>query len=306
MPKLLSGTKVRDELIIGLTKKFESAKITASSAIELAIIQVGNRPDSNSYIQAKVNFAKKVGINALLINLPDSVSESEIIEKIKECNSDSKVKGIIVQLPLPADINKDNVINSIDVCKDIDGLTASNVRLLSLGRPEAIVPATARGVMELLKYYKIFLNGKKVTVIGRSALVGKPIAQLCTNAGAVVTVAHSKTIDLIKETKSANIIIVAVGKKNLIRSEHVTEGQVIIDVGINRNDQSEIIEISNIEKPKKVVGDVDFEAVSKVIGSSGAISPVPGGVGPMTVLCLFENLADICGNDICDKMSVLI
>ena len=289
-PKILYGSTIRDERIIELVKKFQSTKKTP----EIGIVQVGNRPDSVAYIQVKIAFAKKVGVDVRHIHLPESATEVEIIEKIKECNLNSNIGGIIVQLPLPADINKDNVINSIDVCKDIDGLTATNMRLLSLGRPEAIVPATARGVMELLKYYKVPLKGKKITVVGRSALVGRPTAQLCTNASAIVNVAHSKTVDLVKETKDADIIIVAVGKKNLIKAENVKVGQIIIDVGINRNDQVEI-------GAKKMVGDVDFESVAKVIGPNGAISPVPGGVGPMTVLCLFENLADIYG-----KMSSLI
>ena len=285
-PKILSGIIIRDERILELKKKFQLVRKTP----KIAIIQVGDRPDSTAYIQVKINFAKKVGVIAQHIHLPDSISESEIIEKIKECNLDSSISGIIVQLPLPMNINRDKVIDSIDSSKDLDGLTSLNKELLSENNVNVVTPATARGVLELLKYYKIELKDKKITIIGRSALVGKPIAQLCTNVGALVTVAHSQTPDLIKETKGADIIIVAVGKKNLIGAEHVKKGQVIIDIGINRDDRPET-------GVKKIVGDVDFDAVSKVIGNTGAITPVPGGVGPMTVMCLFENLADILSRD---------
>jgi len=271
-PKILSGTVVRDIRLAELVNRFEILKPTP----EIAIIQVGNRADSTAYINAKINFAKKVGVVVHHIHLIDSkekITQEKIIAEIQRCNSNPLIKGVIVQLPLPEHVNKDEVINSIDPCKDIDGLTATNMRLLSSGRTEAIVPATARGVIELLKYYMINLKNKKVTVVGRSALVGRPIAQLCVNAGAIVSVAHSKTVDLVKETKDADIIIVAVGKENLIKAENVKPGQVIIDIG----------------------QDVDFENVTKVLGKSGSITPAIGGVGPMTVFCLFENLADICG-----------
>jgi len=290
MPKLLSGIKVRDEVILELKKKFEANSATGSAA-ELAIIQVGNRADSTLYIQAKTNFAKKIGVVVRLIHLQDSalqkITQEQVISEIGKCNKDSSIKGIIVQLPLPDGFDKEKIIDTIDPKKDSDGLTSVNKKLLLEGNSMAIVPATARGVMRLLKYYQIDLVGKKITVVGRSELVGKPIAILCKKAGAILTVAHSKTTDLAAETKNADIIIVAVGKKNLIRTEHVSPGQTIIDIGISRDG---IVGESN----KKIVGDVDFEAVSGVIGSTGAITPVPGGVGPMTVLALFENLADAC------------
>ncbi len=267
-PKILSGIDAREARLprlIGALKKIKPMP-------GLAIIQVGDRADSTSYIKAKMAFAEKVGINARHIHLVESVSQETLIGEIKKLNSDPSVKGIIVQLPLPAQIDRDIVINTIEPCKDIDGLTSTQVVRLSEGRPNAIVPATARGVMDLLDYYKIDVNGKRVTVIGRSALVGKPLAQLFKNAGSIVTVAHSKTVDLVAETSSADILVVAVGKANLITARHVKPGQIIIDIG----------------------RDVDFEAVKTIIGSTGAITPGIGGVGPMTVLALFENLADVC------------
>lgn len=281
--EILSGNKIRDERLVLLAKIFSNIKPTP----ELAIIQVGDRPDSTSYIGAKIDFAKKLGVVVRHIHMPINVDQIKVIEEIKKCNSDTGVRGIIVQLPLPANIDRDAVISAIDPEKDIDGLTPTNVYLLSIDDQNAIIPATARGVIELLSYYKIPLQEKKITVIGRSALVGRPIAQLLSNMGSVVTVAHSKTEDLVKETQEADIVIVAVGKSRLIGPKHVHRGQVIIDVGINRDGEVDIK-----TGRSRLIGDVDFEAVSHIIGSSGAISPVPGGVGPMTVLSLFENLAD--------------
>ncbi|MDD5165156.1 MAG: bifunctional 5,10-methylenetetrahydrofolate dehydrogenase/5,10-methenyltetrahydrofolate cyclohydrolase [Candidatus Pacebacteria bacterium] len=283
-PRILSGNTVRDSRLVELIKKF--SEITPTP--ELAIIQVGDRPDSAAYIKAKISFAQKVGVVAHHIYLPENASQEDIVIEIKKCNENKLIKGVIVQLPLPAHIDRDVVINTIDPHKDIDGQTAFNMQCLREGRPDAIVPATARGIRELLSYYNIDINNKKVTVVGRSALVGTPVAQVFARYRAVVTVAHSKTIDLMKETSSANVIIVAVGKPRLISTEHVRSGQVIVDVGITR--EGEV----GLDTKTKLVGDVDFDKVSKVIGSTGAITPVPGGVGPMTVLGLFENLLDAC------------
>ncbi len=282
--KILSGTVVRDVRIIELIKKFKAIL----PAPKLAIIRVGNRSDSTAYIGAKMAFAKKVGVTACHIHLDENINQQKIIDEIEKCNRDESIKGIIVQLPLPIGINRDVVINTIDPRKDIDGLTATNIELLTLGRPNAVVPATARGVIELLNFYNIQIKDKKITVVGRSQLVGKPIAQILLNKGAHITVAHSKTIDLVTETRGADIIITAVGKPNLITVDHVSKDQIIIDVGISRDGELDVKTGKN-----KLVGDVDFDSVEQVLGEGGAITPVPGGVGPMTVLCLFENLADI-------------
>lgn len=281
-PRILSGNIVRDIRLIELVKEFSEIK----PAPELAIIQVGDRPDSAAYIKAKILFAEKVGVIAHHIHLPDSSAQDDVISEIKKCNENQLIKGIIVQLPLPSRLDRDAIINAILPRKDIDGQTAFNVQCLHEGRPDAIVPATARGIKELLSYNKIDIKNKKVTVIGRSALVGTPVAQVFAHDGAAVTVAHSKTLDLTKETVPADVIIVAVGKPRLISAEHVRSGQVIVDVGITR--EGEV----GLDYKAKLVGDVDFEAVSKAIGPTGAITPVPGGVGPMTVLGLFENLLD--------------
>ena len=280
-PKILSGKTAREALVGDLTRIFKNQ----IPAVELTIIQVGNRDDSASYILAKKNLAETLGVIVHHIHLPETISQIDLITEIQKNNTNSAVKGIIVQLPLPAYLDREIVINAIDPCKDIDGLTAINIQRLSEGRPNAIVPATARGVKELLLYYGIDVRAQKVTVVGRSALVGAPIAEICRGSGAIVTVAHSKTIDLIKETIDADILIVAVGKQKLIGAKHVHPGQIVIDIGTNREDDNTL------------VGDVDFESVSAILGPTGAITPVPGGVGPMTVLGLFENLADIVMSD---------
>jgi len=196
--------------------------------------------------------------------------------------------GIIAQLPLPKNLDEQAVLDSIDLAKDADAIASTNVKKWTLQdagsykvQDVILYPATARGIGELLDFYKIPLNGKKVCVIGRSPLVGTPIAALCRAKGAKVTVCHSKTVDLMKETLASDVIISAVGKAGLITAEHVHIGQIVIDVGLSRAE-------------RHLVGDVDFEKVSAVLGDKGAITPVPGGVGPMTVFALFENLVD-CG-----------
>jgi len=270
---IIDGRKVRSERMPKLIEKISSFSFVPM----LAIIQVGGRADSTSYIRAKKVFAMKIGVNEKHIKLPENISQEKIIEAIEECNKDQNIHGIIVQLPLPEYIDRNLVINSVDPKKDVDALTAVNVEKWQKG--EGILPATARGVRELLDFYNIDLNEKKVTVVGRSELVGRPIALMCQNKGAIVTICHSKTEDLITETKKADIVICAVGKLGLIGAEHVKLGQIIIDVGINRKTDGTL------------AGDVDFESVKNIVS---AITPVPGGVGQMTVLALFENLADLC------------
>ncbi len=298
--QILDGREAREALLPKLIEKIRRLPFVPT----LAIIQVGERPDSNSYIRAKKNFAEKIEVKVRHIQVPENIPQADLIQIIEECNADSNIQGIIVQLPIPAHLDRDTVINTIDPKKDVDALTVDSIQKWSEG--EDILSATARGVRELLNYYKIDLHDKKVTVVGRSELVGKPIATMCKNEGAVVTVCHSKTVDLGAETKPADIIICAVGKPELIRAEYVREGQIIVDVGINEifdesleNESKNGLkaesnkEIANDPMRRKLVGDVDFESVKNIVA---AITPVPGGVGQMTVLALFENLADICSS----------
>jgi methylenetetrahydrofolate dehydrogenase (NADP+)/methenyltetrahydrofolate cyclohydrolase len=264
---LLDGKIAREHYVQLLTERVGGLSVKPC----LTIIQVGNRPDSDSYVKAKKSFAEKIGITINHIQLDEKISQQEVLAEIKKYNEDDSTQGIIVQLPLPEHIKSDIVLESVNPKKDVDGLTCN----------PKFMPATARGVKELLKFYKIELQNKKVTVLGRSKLVGSPIATMCHEEGARVTVCHSKTENIPEKTKDADIVIVAIGKPQLINENYLVKGQIVIDVGITRH----------IEEG--LVGDVDFEKVKDMVAM---ISPVPGGVGQMTVLALFENLIDACYN----------
>lgn len=281
---ILDGRATREALLPEL-----NARIRALSYVPtLAIIQVGDRPDSTAFIRAKNSFAKKIGVNSKHIKVSEDVSEAELVSIIDENNADRSVHGIIVQLPLPVALDRDRVIDAIDPRKDVDALTATSVKRWLAGREDAIMPATARGIRELLSRYAIDLFDKRVVVVGRSMLVGKPIIAMCLDQNATITVCHSKTPDLKKETKLADVIIVAAGRPGLITAAHVRKGQVVIDVGINTVSGEKLDEEID---GTVLVGDVDFKKVEKKVA---AITPVPGGVGPMTVYGLFANLADLC------------
>jgi methylenetetrahydrofolate dehydrogenase (NADP+)/methenyltetrahydrofolate cyclohydrolase len=270
---LIDGRAAREALLPDLQKKISALKQVPT----LAIVQVGERADSTAFIKAKQSFAKKIGVNEKHIHLSEKTSEAEVIEVVKSLNADSSVQGIIVQLPLPSGIDSDKVIESVDPAKDADCLTQVNMEAFKAGK-STIMPATARGIKELLGHNNISLTGKKVTVVGRSRLVGTPIALMCERAGAQVGIAHRATPDVPLLTANSDIVIVATGQPLLISLKHVKPGQVIIDVGITRTPDHGL------------VGDVDFDAVKEIVS---AITPVPGGVGPMTVFALFENLVDL-------------
>ncbi|OHA16329.1 MAG: hypothetical protein A2830_00285 [Candidatus Taylorbacteria bacterium RIFCSPHIGHO2_01_FULL_44_110] len=270
---ILSGLVARAARVSRLVEKVKKL----SYIPQLAIIQIGDRSDSTAYIKAKMAFAKKIGVDIKYTNFKETISQPEVLAAVKNLNVDHSIQGIIIQLPLPADIDRATIIEAIDPTKDVDGLTSTNYDKLLSGDTFAIVPATARGVKELLAYYLISLKGKRVAVVGRSRLVGAPIAVLCRNDGAEVMVCHSKTVNLADETKKADIVIVAVGKPGLIGADHIKKGAIVIDIGISKMPDASL------------KGDVDFEAVKDI---ASAISPVPGGVGPMTVLGLFENIID--------------
>lgn len=280
-PLILDGRVLRDRGIVRLKQAIaESGKKPT-----LAIVQVGNLAESNAYIEQKRKFAEKIGAGFLHLKFPEEVVESMLIGQIEKLNQDRAVQGIIVQLPIPFWLNKQKIIDTIDVAKDTDGLTSENKKLFEAGEPRA-VPATARGVLSLLKDYGITVKNKKVTVIGRSALVGAPIATLLVQEGAVVTVCHSQTENVPEKSRAADILIVAIGRPRFVTKEYVSSGQTVVDIGINS------IEGAKLEEEilrRRLVGDVDFEGVKNIVG---AISPVPSGVGPMTVLSLFENLVD--------------
>ncbi len=277
---ILDGQKARDAKADILSKK-----ITGFSAVPtLCIIQVGTREESTLYIEQKKKFGAKVGAQVVHEQFPEDVSEKTLLDFIATKNADTNIHGIIVQMPLPKHLNPLVFCNAILPEKDIDGLGAVNTALLAEGKPMHI-PATAKGVLSLLNFYGIDPKGKHAVVVGRSHLVGKPTAALLLNSGATVTVCHRGTLDLSQETKSAVILVVAAGVPRLIGKNQVSPGQTIVDVGINTVLGDHLEE----EIPKrKIVGDVSFDEVLPIVEN---ISPVPGGVGPMTVLSLFENLA---------------
>jgi methylenetetrahydrofolate dehydrogenase (NADP+)/methenyltetrahydrofolate cyclohydrolase len=217
-----------------------------------------------------------LGITVKHIQLHEDISEDELLKNIQQCNNDESINGIIVQLPIPKHLNKRKILDSIAPSKDVDGLGSVQSGLLYTDNEEAILPATARGVISLLQHYNISLEGRSVCVVGRSLVVGKPLATACLKKNATVTMCHSHTKNLENFTKNSDIIIVALGKPNYIDSKYVRDGQVIIDVGIHKIDN-------------KICGDVDFDSVKDIVS---AITPVPGGVGPLTVASLFENLVN--------------
>lgn len=270
---LLDGKNIADEKSAELKLEFEKLDIPAS----LLIVRVGEDAASDVYVAKKVEFGEKVGVNVKVVHLAESVSEEEVLAEIEKGNNDKSIDGIIVQLPLPEKLNKEKIINSINVEKDVDGLTAKNLwRLMNDG--SGIIPATARAVDLILNKFNIDVSGKHIVIVGDSILVGKPMAIHFLNRDATVTICHDKTRDLAQYTKQADILISAVGKPSLINNFHVSEGQVVIDVGISRLGDG------------RVVGDVDFDSVKDIVS---AITPVPGGVGPLTVFSLFENLVKV-------------
>lgn len=239
----------------------------------LAVIIVGNDPASRIYVNSKKKACEEIGIQSFEYALNEDVSEKELIELIHKLNNDDKVNGILVQLPLPKQIDEDKVINSIDPKKDVDAFHPVNVGKLMTGNP-VFLPCTPAGVMELIKESGIDITGKECVVIGRSNIVGKPMAILLLSQNGTVTVCHSKTVNIEEKIKNADIIVAAVGKPEFVKGNIIKPGAIVIDVGINRLEG------------KKLVGDVEFDAASKV---ASAITPVPGGVGPMTIAMLMKN-----------------
>jgi len=244
----------------------------------LAVVLVGDNPASEVYVRNKVKQTEKAGMVSIEHRLPESTSESELIELVNSLNNDEDIDGILVQLPLPNHIDENSIINAISPSKDVDGFSIPNVGLLSTSG-EGLIPCTPLGCLLLLKDYLGNLAGKTAVIVGRSNIVGKPMAQLLIKENCTVTIAHSKTIGLPDVCKDADILVAAVGRPKFVKAEWVKKGAVVIDVGINR-----LPAVG--DKKSKLVGDVDFESVSKVCS---AITPVPGGVGPMTIACLLRN-----------------
>lgn len=242
----------------------------------LDVILVGENPASMSYVKSKIKATEYCGFEGELIRLPETTTQEELLRIIRERNENDKVDGILVQLPLPKHIDEQAVINTIAPEKDVDGFHPANVAKLWLGQ-DAIVPCTPKGIMALLEQINTSFEGRNAVVVGRSNIVGKPVAKLLLDKNCTVTIAHSRTANLAKVCRNADILIVAVGRAQMITAEMVGPGATVIDVGINRTDDG------------RLVGDVDFNAVAPI---AGAITPVPGGVGPMTIAMLMRNTID--------------
>ena len=272
---IIDGKKTAAELREELKKKITELKSTYNAIPGLTVILVGEDPPSKIYVKNKEKFAKEVGMNSEVIRYPEKVEEKVVLNKIRELNNDKKVSGILVQLPLPKHIDKRKVIETILPSKDVDGFHPMNVGNLSSGYDSSI-PCTPLGCYLLLKKVEKNLNGMHAVMIGRSNLNGKPMTQLLLKENCTVTITHSKTKDLKAECSRADIIIAAVGRPKLVKGDWVKKGAIVIDVGINKTDSG-------------LVGDVDFDEVSKV---AKAITPVPGGVGPMTIACLLSNTVE--------------
>ena len=272
---IIDGKKIAAELREELKKNVVELKSTYNAIPGLTVILVGEDTPSKIYVKNKAKFAKEVGMNSEVIRYPADLEEKLLLNKIKELNKNNKVSGILVQLPLPKHINKRKVIETIDHEKDVDGFHPINVGNLSSGY-ESSIPCTPLGCILLLKKVEKNLSGKHAVVIGRSNLNGKPMTQLLLKENCTVTITHSKTKDLKAECLRADIIIAAVGIPKLVKGDWVKKGAIVIDVGINKTDSG-------------LVGDVDFDEVSKV---AKAVTPVPGGVGPMTIACLLNNTVE--------------
>ena len=275
MSKNIDGKKISLEVKEELKKEISLLEVKPS----LVVISVGDDPASKVYVRQKEKCAKYVGINYTHLNY-DHIEDDELIKKIEELNNDKNINGIIVQLPLPKGMDSTKIVNSINPEKDVDGLTYINSGRLLNGE-KCLVSCTPKGIMHLLKHEKIDLEGKNAVVVGRSILVGKPMMNLLINANATVTLCHSRTKNIEKITKKADVLIVAIGKKHFITRDMVKRGSVIIDVGINRVED-------------KLYGDVFYDDVYDKVKK---ITPVPGGVGPMTVVMLMSNVLEAYKNN---------
>lgn len=272
MAKIIDGKQISLDIKNELKEKVAKYK-EQGIEITLAVVKVGNDPASAVYVRNKEKACEYVGINSKTLALPEETTEEGLLNVVKELNEDKNVNGILVQLPLPKHIDESKVLLTIDSTKDVDGFHPVNVGKMVIGE-DTFLPCTPAGIIEMIKRTDIDIEGKECVVIGRSNIVGKPMAMLMLKENATVTIAHSRTKDLKEVTKRADIIVAAIGKAKFVTADYVKEGAVVIDVGMDRDENG------------KLCGDVDFESVSKV---ASAITPVPGGVGPMTVTMLLVN-----------------
>ena len=284
MTKIINGKEMAQNLRNSLKKEIAELKNKFNAVPGLAVVQVGDVAASSVYVKAKTRNAKEVGIEVIDHHLNDSITESELLNLINKLNNQKNVNGILVQLPLPKHINEQNILDSINPEKDADGFHPLNVGKLSIASKNdesLLIPCTPYGCLLMLKEVGVELSGKNAVVVGRSNIVGKPMAQLLIKESCTVTIAHSKTKNLTEVCKKADILVAAVGKAEMINGDCIKNGAIVIDVGINRIKKQVNGEIKN-----KLVGDVNYIQAEKI---ASAITPVPGGVGPMTIPCLLRN-----------------
>lgn len=273
MYKLIDGKRLAHEMRAGIKESVEKHKAESGKDIGLAVVLVGEDPASQVYVRNKIKACEEVGIKSYAYYLDKDTAQARVEELIRSLSVDNKINGILVQLPLPAHLDSKKILELIPYAKDVDGFSAENMGRLSMNEP-CLVACTPNGVMKMFESENICLSGKNAVVIGRSNIVGKPMAMLLTNANATVTLCHSKTADLKAKCLEADIVVAAIGKAKFITSDMIKEGAVVIDVGMNRDENG------------KLCGDVDFENVKE---KCSYITPVPGGVGPMTITMLMYN-----------------
>ena len=283
MGNLIDGRAVAEKVYVDLRREIAELKSKGITP-GLAVVLVGDNPASRAYVRSKDKMSRELGLHSVKLELPDSTTQSELLARVDELNRDPKVHGILVQSPPPKQIDEAAIVCALDPRKDVDGFHPLNVAKLAMGDPTGFVPCTPLGVQRLLIESKIDIAGAHVVVLGRSMIVGKPVAlllmQKAKGGDATVTIAHSRSKNLEKVTCSADILIAAIGRAHFVKVEHVREGAVVIDVGINR------VEDKTSERGYRLVGDVAFDEVVK---KAKAITPVPGGVGPMTIAMLMSN-----------------
>jgi methylenetetrahydrofolate dehydrogenase (NADP+)/methenyltetrahydrofolate cyclohydrolase len=283
MPSLINGRAIAEKVYVDLRSEIAQLKEKGVTP-GLAVVLVGDDPASRAYVRSKDKMCRELGLNSLKLELPASTTQTELLNRVEQLNADSSIHGILVQSPPPVHIDEAAIVRALDPRKDVDGFHPENVAKLVLDDSSGFVPCTPLGVQRLLLESQININGAHVVILGRSMIVGKPLALLLLQknekANATVTVVHSRSRDLAEITRSADIIIAAIGRAGFVKADHVRDGAVVIDVGINR------VEDEASERGYRLVGDVAFDEVSK---KAKAITPVPGGVGPMTIAMLMSN-----------------
>jgi methylenetetrahydrofolate dehydrogenase (NADP+)/methenyltetrahydrofolate cyclohydrolase len=288
MANLIDGRAIAEKVYVDLRREIADLKSRGVTP-GLAVVLVGDNPASRAYVRSKDKMSRELGLHSVKLELPLATTQEDLLARVDELNRDPAIHGILVQSPPPPQIDEAAVVRTLDPRKDIDGFHPANVAKLALGDPTGFVPCTPLGVQRLLIETQVGIAGAHVVILGRSMIVGKPLAlllmQKASGADATVTVVHSRSRNLPEITRSADILIAAIGRANFVKAEHVRDGAVVIDVGINR------VEDSKTERGYRLVGDVDFGIVAP---KAAAITPVPGGVGPMTIAMLMSNTVRAC------------